>query len=146
MRKPTLVLGAAILAAAVPFAGSAHAAAPSMKFVTTMTGAQEVPMGDTHASGSATITLYPKTHKICYSLSVKHLKGKAVAAHIHKAAMGKAGGVVVPLTPPGANGRSVGCATKVAASLIASIEKHATQYYVNVHSTKYTLGAVRGQL
>ena len=67
---------------------------------------------------------------------------KPLASHIHKGAAGTAGPVVVPL---GAAYKAKGC-TKAPAKVVAAIEEHPSSYYVNIHTTKYPAGAIRGQL
>ena|SRR5947209_3929319 len=113
----------------------------------TLTGAGEAPAkGDTHGSGTATVSLTLAKNKVCFSISVKGIKLPAAFAHIHSGHAGKAGPIVVPLTAPAKNGRSVGCKSGVASSLIKAISGHPSSYYVNVHTTTFPGGAVRGQL
>jgi len=82
---------------------------------------------------------------VCYSMTIKGVMGIPFAAHIHRGIVGVEAPVVIPLVPPGKNGRSVGC-TKAQTSLIRAIIRSPRGYYVNVHTKKYTGGALRGQL
>lgn len=108
----------------------------------TLSGAEEVPgPGDSTATGAATVTL--GDGQLCYTLKVTGL-ASPTAAHIHKAAAGKAGDVVVPLETP-ENGSSEGCA-KAASDVISGISKNPADYYVNVHDGAHPAGAIRGQL
>ncbi len=147
MKKILTLAGAAVLMAAVPGAANAQSTnlANKMQITTNMHGMNEVPHGDMHGIGRATVTLYPKAGKVCYSMSIKGVMGKALAAHIHKGNVGVAGPVVIPLTPPGMNGRSVGCA-KAQVFLIRAIMQSPRSYYVNIHTKEYAAGALRGQL
>jgi CHRD domain len=110
---------------------------------TTMLGNNEVPKGAPKGSGKAVITLNAGTRKVCWTFS--NLKGisKVNASHIHKAPKGKSGNVVVPLFAGAL--KTKGC-VKAAKSIITAIEKHPSAYYVNIHTTKYPAGAIRGQL
>jgi hypothetical protein len=74
------------------------------------------------------------------------------AGHIHQAAAGVAGAVVVPLfvspTPP-TNARHIkqsGVATPIAGTTGAAICQNPSAYYVNYHTTAFAGGAIRGQL
>jgi hypothetical protein len=109
-----------------------------------MTGKVEVPPGDPDGSGTAKFEVNVGQGQICYSLSVQKLDGTITAAHIHVAPAGKAGPVVVPLKAP-VTGKSSGCA-KVTKALAKNILLHPSAYYVNVHTTVFPAGAVRGQL
>jgi hypothetical protein len=67
-------------------------------------GVNEVPNGDHDGRGSATVIIpnAGDSGKLCFAILVLGI-GKPTAAHIHKAPVGKAGPVVVPLRAP-ANG------------------------------------------
>jgi len=110
----------------------------------TMTGPVEVPPGDPAGTGTASFQVNVGQGQVCYTLSVQHLHGTITAAHIHIAPAGKAGPIVVPLKAP-VGGTSSGCAT-VKRDLAKAILMHPTAYYVNVHTTLFPAGAVRGQL
>jgi hypothetical protein len=114
---------------------------------TSMSGAAEVPgPGDPDATGTARIILNQGQRTVCWRIHVANLTLPATAAHIHAAAAGVAGPIVVPLGPPDASGNSSGCATGVSRSLIKAIRQHPGRYYVNVHTTDFPAGAARGQL
>jgi hypothetical protein len=51
----------------------------------------------------------------------------------------------VPLTTPGADGKSSGCAP-AARTLVSAMLAQPASYYVNVHTAEFEAGAVRGQL
>jgi hypothetical protein len=113
-------------------------------FQVALTGEAETPAGDPVATGTATVRLRAGQGQLCYQLAAANLPA-ATAAHIHSGAAGVAGPVAVPLTTPDAAGTSSGCAT-AARSLVASILKAPADYYVNVHTTQFAGGAIRGQL
>jgi len=138
MKMRYLVLGAV---AALGLAGAAAAADTTLK--ASMTGANETPPADPKGSGTATVKV-SDSGQVCWELATKDLTG-AVAAHIHKGAKGVSGPPVVPLTPPGADGTSKGCATATA-DVAKDLVAHPGDYYVNVHTTAFKGGAIRGQL
>jgi hypothetical protein len=109
-----------------------------------MVGKVEVPPGDPDGTGTAKFQVNVGKGQICYSLSVKKLDGTITAAHIHVAPAGKAGPIVVPLKAP-VSGTSSGCVS-VKRDLAKNILMHPSAYYVNVHTTVFPAGAVRGQL
>jgi CHRD domain len=118
----------------------------------TMTGVAEVPLGDPDGTGTASIRLIRNAGIACFTLTVRNIQLPATASHIHKAPLGQAGAVVIPLTPaPDANGSSKGCVPvvtegKVDRALVNAILATASDYYVNVHTNDHPAGAVRGQL
>jgi CHRD domain len=97
---------------------------------------------DAHGTFSATI----KGNRLCFALTVTGLE-KPVAAHIHEAAVGKNGPVVIPLKQPRAGdpGTSSGCVRSTTRELQEVQEKPQT-YYANVHTGAFPNGAIRGQL
>ena len=115
-------------------------------FTTTLLGANEVPgPGDPDGSGTAKITINRGTGEICWSISVEDITLPATGAHIHPGAAGVAGPVIVPLSSPDATGLSSGC-TAVDRELAKDIAKNPADYYVNVHTSDFPGGALRGQL
>lgn len=113
-------------------------------FSVSMTGEAESPAGDPVAIGTATIRMRAGQGQVCYRLAAENLPA-AVAAHIHRGKAGVSGNVVVPLRTPNAAGRSSGC-TAASRGLVRSILKSRASYYVNVHTSDFPGGAVRGQL
>lgn len=59
---------------------------------------------------------------------------------------GSPGPVAVPLTPPGTTGSSAGCVTVEDRQLLLDMLRDPEAYYVNVHTSDFPAGAVRGQL
>ena len=125
-------------------AAVAPAIAAPVKMETTLTGAAEAPgPGDPAGKGSASLTFDSDKGQVCYML---HASGTdtPTMAHIHKAAAGAAGPVVVPLDAP-ANGMSQGC-KPLAADAMSAILANPADYYVTVHTAAHPAGAIRGQL
>lgn len=102
--------------------------------------------GDSDGSGSALFTVTKDQTEVCWELTVSNILLPASSAHIHKAAPGVRGPIVVELSPPGANGTATGCAQNVDLALLTDILAAPEGYYVNVHTTEFPAGAVRGQL
>ena len=110
-----------------------------------MTGEADVPTGDPVGTGEATVRLRRGQGQVCYRLEVSNITLPSVGAHIHHGGAGESGPIVVPLRQPGANGQSSGCTT-VSRALVSQMLANRDQYYVNVHTTDFPGGAVRGQL
>jgi hypothetical protein len=141
-RIVTLLLAVALLALTP---GAAAAASTDRILATTMSGAEEVPgPGDSDGIGVVALLLRPDTGRVCWVYAVRRVD-QITAAHIHRAPVGVAGAVVVPLGPANRFGYSAGCTTADPA-LVADIVAHPTGYYVNVHNATFPAGALRGQL
>ena len=120
---------------------------PAVTLKTSLRAAQErpKPKGNVRRARGAftvTITKQGSSAVLVWRLTFSRLTGKAVAAHIHNGARGKAGPVIVPLCAPcksGASGRAT-----VGASVLNALE--AGRGYVNVHTKKNPAGEIRGQL
>ncbi len=160
MRHRLLVLASAVLLGATAACSSSDVVAtpgdPSFvrlpgssvggkPLVATLTGAAEVPgPGNAEGSGSAIVSINLGKGELCYQLNVAGI-GTAAAAHIHEGSVTEAGPVKIHLAAP-ASGSSKGCLTNVAPALLEEISKNAQDYYVNVHTAAFPMGAVRGQL
>ena len=130
----SLVLATSVLAGGRPLAA-------------TLSGANEVPgPGDPDGTGAARITLNQGRGTVCWSIHVENITLPAAAAHIHRGPAGVPGPVVVGLSAPDASGNSSGCLSGVDRALIKEIRKNPSQFYVNVHTSDFPAGAVRGQL
>jgi CHRD domain-containing protein len=140
----------AVLATGVALAFAVPAVAGGRPFSTALTGAAEVPgPGDPDASGTAFLTLNQGQGEVCFALSWEDIDGTVTASHIHEAPAGTAGPVVVPLFTGGSfagTGSTSGCISGVSESLIKDIRHDPAGYYVNIHSTVFPAGAIRGQL
>ena len=120
------------------------AATGGRAFQVVLTGEAESPAGDPVGIGTATIRLRAGQGQVCYQLAAKNLP-TAVAAHIHHGDSGVSGPVVIPLGTPNAAGSSSGCAA-AARTLTKAILADPASYYVNVHTSEFPAGAIRGQL
>lgn len=110
----------------------------------TLSGAAEVPNpGDPDGSGSAVVTLNQGQGVVCFDIEVANID-TVTNAHIHVGAAGVPGPVVVGFNPV-VNGLH-NCVSGVDQDLIKAIRQNPQDYYVNVHTTAFPGGAVRGQL
>ena len=107
----------------------------------TLSGDQEVPPVTTSASGTGTISV-GDDKSVSGSVMVKGIN--ATAAHIHEAAKGKNGPVIVPLTKSGDNTFSVAAGAKLTDVQMQALQ--AGNLYVNVHSAANPNGEIRAQL
>jgi CHRD domain len=136
-----LILSLGLMAAKLP--GAEQGGLP---LTAHLTGEAEVPgPGDPDGSGTAYITLNPGQETVCWQITVSDIILPAIGAHIHIGGADVAGPVVVPLTSPDESGMSSGC-TDADRELIKDIIQNVDGYYVNVHTTDFPGGAVRGQL
>jgi hypothetical protein len=145
-------IGAAVTATLV--AGMLAAATPAgaVRLNTEMDGASEVPgPGDPDGTGVARVRVNVRAQRVCYAISVENITLPAVAAHIHRGAVGVAGPPRVTLNNPTEVGGSgvglaFGCEGDVNRSLLRRIRANPARFYVNVHTSDYPDGAIRGQL
>ena len=106
----------------------------------TLTGAEEVPPVSTAARGSGSFTI-GDDGAVSGSVTTTGVAG--TMAHIHMAAKGQNGGVIVPLTKSG-DTYSAPAGAKLNEAQMAAFK--AGNLYVNVHSAANKGGEVRGQL
>ena len=66
--------------------------------------------------------------------------------HIHEAPTGASGGIVVPFAPPASGEGEAKACTPVDSALVRRIEGNPAGFYVNVHTSTFAHGAIRGQL
>ncbi len=141
MKIRMLIVGA-LLAVVIPTLAFAGQTAMHPELGAKLAGSSETPKGAPGGHGIVNLTLDGKKGTVCWTFQGIAGIGQATAAHIHKAAPGKAGPVVVPL---GASYKTKGCTT-APKKTIEAIESNPNAYYVNVHTAKYPNGAIRGQL
>lgn len=128
-----------------------------------LSGDQEVPANESIAQGQATFQLSKDGTELSYKLIVANLEDLHMA-HIHRAAAGVNGGVVVWLYPsappaimlPGTTNGILAEGVIKAANLRGSLagqplsvlidEMSAGKTYVNVHTMLFPGGEIRGQI
>jgi hypothetical protein len=153
-----LLLAAMVLAVSAP----AAVARPTVH-VAPLSGAEEVPSVPTRASGMTVLRVSPAGDRIEVRLLVANLHDVTMA-HIHLAPRGQNGPVVAWLYPasppaqllPGRTSGVLATPTLTAASLVGPLAGQplsalldaieAGDAYVNVHTTTWPAGEIRGQL
>ena len=106
-----------------------------------LSGANEVPAVTSAAAGTGTVTINAD-RTVAASITVTGMN--ATASHIHEAAAGANGPVIVPFTKTGDNAFAAPAGAVLTESQYASYK--AGKLYVNVHSAAYPGGEIRAQL
>jgi hypothetical protein len=135
--KSAIALAGATLIAGLLAAGASLAADMKLK----LSGNQEVPPVQTQASGAGTITVNDDKS---VSGSITTTGINATAAHIHEAAMGKNGPVIIPLEKKSDKEFAVPAGAKFSDTQYKAFK--AGDLYVNVHSDAHKGGEIRAQL
>lgn len=107
----------------------------------TLSGSNEVPAINTTATGTGAVTIN-SDHTVKAKISVKGMT--ATQSHIHEAAAGANGPVIVPFVKTGDNTFEAPPGAKLTDAQYASYK--AGKLYVNVHSAAHPGGELRGQL
>ena len=137
-KSPWSPLAAAV---ALAFAGAYSSASFGADVKVTLAGDQENPPVTTMAKGSGTVTI---GDDMSVKGSITTTGITATAAHIHMAAAGKNGGVIVPMVKMGDSGWGFAPDAKMNADQMKAFK--AGETYVNVHSAANPGGEIRGQL
>jgi CHRD domain len=147
-----------LLTAALPL--SVSAAITDFTFVNGFSSLNEVanPPANTTAAGIDTVTTFAITTlsfddsfgsfgRLTVNISYSGLDGNSTAAHVHNGAIGVNGGVSIgsALSHPSANSGAI-TGTYTPADLAAKNLLFSGGNYVNLHSSVYAGGELRGQL
>ena len=127
------------LAAAVTLAMAGAAYAADMKV--TLAGDQEVPPVTTQAKGTGTVVI-GDDGAVSGIITTAGVTG--TAAHIHQAAAGKNGPVIVPMVKSGDTGWTFPPGAKLTPDQMNALK--AGELYINVHSAANPGGEIRGQI
>lgn len=143
MMKRQLLSMVAAAAATVMLCASANAFV--WTFNDPLDGLQETPPNNSPATGTAMGTYDDVTNVLTISVSASGFLGNLTAGHIHRGAVGVAGPVIFPLTNTG--GATVWSSNNVF-NLTDAQETDLMNglYYVNLHTSVFPGGEIRGQL
>jgi CHRD domain len=150
MKRAILALA---LLAAIAIPTSAIGAA-KRTFHVHLSGAQEVPKTGSHATGTATFKIARNGRSIHYRLTAHGLHGTPAAAHIHLGRPGVPGGIIIALKVRPFHLPASGVVTKKSFTPVGSVKTFAQairairagKTYVNIHTTKFPAGEIRGQI
>ena len=124
------------------------ARAQVIEFRATINAAQEVPATTSPATGNAVMLYDVGNNTFDLFISISGFSNALAASHIHEAAAGVAGGVVVPfsLGSFAANGSTLSGTILRLPYLGDKLKLLQNGAYVNFHSAQFPNGEVRGQL
>jgi CHRD domain/FG-GAP-like repeat len=114
-------------------------------FTAYLSSAQEVPTNASTATGYARIVVNESTGALTFTIVFNGLSSNQVASHIHApAAIGANVGVAINFGAVGGTSGTITGSTTITPTQLAQLRAH--QGYVNVHSTNFSGGEIRGQL
>jgi hypothetical protein len=106
------------------------------------------PAGDPDGSGDVHLRLDPRKGTVCFAIEVHDLD-PVVAVHIHAGADGSSNEDLVVVDLDFANQGLRGCVKagrRLVESLLEDVDDKDEQFYLHVHTSGYSTGAVRGQI
>ena len=152
----TARLSAVILAATLAACGGSSTSGPATNFSATLSGANESPATTSTATGTATYSLSGTT--LTYTVTYTGLSGPPTGAHIHVAATGFNGKIIVPFATVPSTTAGTFSGTITAADITPQttpiavatfddllVQLRAGNTYTNIHTTANTGGEIRGQ-
>ncbi len=128
-------------------AGGVAGAATGAVYTATLVGTDETPPNASPATGLATVTLSSDETTITVDVNFSGLVAPATAGHIHgPAAPGVAAPVIFPFAgvPNATSGTVPEQSFPITAAQVADLKNGL--YYVNIHSSVFPGGEIRGQL
>lgn len=137
MKTARAFIGAVIALTVVNYASASV-------FVFPLSGLEEVPANAGPGFGSVNLSVNDITGDWTLTGSFQDLLGSAVAAHIHQAPIGTNGPIIAGLTVSGTTAGTLTGAGTFTLTQIADLLGE--QYYVNVHSSVFPGGEIRGQV
>lgn len=146
MKRQTLLRTALAAGLAAIVATGCSSMRPSQKidiFEARLSGAQEVPSVNSSGTGQAELQWNQNSNVLSWKVTYTGLSGPVTAAHIHgPAAPGTNAGVVIPFMT-GLSGTITG-QTNLTSAQAADLASG--RWYVNIHTSAFPNGEIRGQL
>ncbi len=141
-KKITTILSAVLLICGVNLSAQHQ---KTISFTARLNAEQETPAVISNAVGVAHLVLTPNLDTLFVRVDYTGLQSPFSAAHIHVGALGVAGAVVFPLPAPVNNTiKTIITGASLTPAVIANL--FTSNYYVNIHSTIFTNGELRGQI
>lgn len=106
------------------------------------------PEDDPDGSGEATLLLDPRRGGVCFAIELEDVD-PVVAVHIHAGAAGQSNEDLVVIDLDFANQGLRGCTRtgrELLRSILDDVNSQGEQFYLHVHTSGFSTGAVRGQL
>lgn len=137
-------LGLAVLATAAALAFASPSLAEIIHFKGSASGAQEVPPNNSKGSATVSATYNTADQMFSWQGSYSNLTGAPFAAHFHKGAPGKNGGIAIAIF----GNQDAKSPFKGSKKLTDAEAKDlmAGLWYINIHTAAHKAGEVRGQL
>ena len=127
------------------FMMSLSAGARAETFYAYLNGAQEVPPVATTATGYARVFVNESTMTLNFTVVFNGLSSAQILSHIHApGALGATAGVAIDFGTVGGTSGTISGTRSITALQLSQIRQHLG--YVNVHSSNFTGGEIRGQL
>lgn len=134
-----------ILALAITFFAISVTSARAEAFYAYLTGAQEVPAVATTATGYARVVINESAGTYTFTVVFSGLSSAQTASHIHApAAIGANAPITINFGAVGGTSGTITGSGNITPTQISQIRSH--QGYVNVHSSNFPGGELRGQL
>ncbi len=133
--------------ASPPSASNFQGTCTSNRVSASLSGLNEVPPNASTATGSVTLDINSTTGQITVNMTVSGLTSSATAAHIHTGVAGVNGAVLVTFVGiPATTNFTYSMINTTTPANASNILANPPGFYVNVHSTTFPGGEIRGQL
>lgn len=117
---------------------------PPINFYADLSADEESAVTESPGVGRVDLTLERSTLKISWKVTYSNLTSPEVGVHIHgPQTPGGEAGIIVDMAPQGIKNPTQGSAALTDGDMIYLVQD---RLYVNLHTTKYPAGELRGQL